>query len=328
MPNSFTNHLHTPLSKRSLSIIELFNDHVEPLKLTWVSAVGVERFVEIKDREVFGPDVVGHMNLIYSHRVQVLGNVERAWYDRVGPERFLRQIEELIAADPRPPALIVADDLPVLEDARALCEKTGTPLFATPKACAEVIDSLHLYLSKRFADTQIIHGVFLEVFGLGVLITGDSGIGKSELALDLITRGHCLVADDAVEFARTTPKTIEGRCPPVLQDYLEVRGLGLLNIRSMFGETAARRKMRLKLIVDLQRADFKHPKNAARLPLDVPDQDVLGVPIRKTIFHVEPGRNLAVLIEVAVRHTILKMRGVDTTQDFMARQQQVILQQA
>ena len=186
-----------------------------------------------------------------------------------------------------------------------------------------VIDLLHIYLARRFADTVSAHGVFMDVYGMGILITGDSGVGKSELALELVTRGHGLVADDVVELARTAPTTIEGRCPSMLRDYLEVRGLGLLNIRTIFGETAARRKMKLKLVVHLQ--EFAAGEDSPRLPLDSQTQEILGIPVRKVVFHVAPGRNLAVLLEAAVRNCILQMRGIDSMSEFINRQQQAVL---
>ena len=222
-----------------------------------------------------------------------------------------------------PPALILADDLEPMPGLQAICEATRTPLFKSPKACSAVIDLLHLYLARRFADTVSAHGVFMDVFGMGVLITGDSGIGKSELALELVSRGHGLVADDVVELARTAPTTIEGRCPGMLKDYLEVRGLGLLNIRTIFGETAARRKMKLKLIVHLQKSATG--ADASRLPLDAQVQEVLGIPIRTVVIPVAAGRNLAVLLEAAVRNTILHLRGIDSMQDFIDRQQRMML---
>ncbi|WP_305073834.1 HPr(Ser) kinase/phosphatase [Propionivibrio sp.] len=309
------------LSTRKLSITQMYQDHQEKLKLTWVAAVGVERHVELKDMETYGPDVVGHLNLIYSHRVQVIGKAEQDWVARVGMDRWHRQIDDLMACEP--PAMIIADDLEPMPGLLDICEKTGTPLFKSPKACSAVIDLLHIYLARRFADTVSTHGVFMDVFGMGVLITGESGIGKSELALELVSRGHGLVADDVVELARTAPTTIEGRCPGMLKDYLEVRGLGLLNIRTIFGETAARRKMKLKLIVHLQRN--APGEDLPRLPLDSQAQEILGIPVRKVCFHVAPGRNLAVLLEAAVRNCILQLRGIDSMSEFINRQQQAVL---
>ena len=306
------------IATRTLSITQLYEDHLEKLKLTWVAAVGVERQVELQDQETYGPDVVGHLNLIYSQRVQVIGKAEERWAERAGLKRWNRQIEDLMAA--RPPALIIADGIDIPPGVRESCEATDTPLFISPKACSAVIDLLHLYLARRFADTVSVHGGFMDVFGMGVLITGDSGVGKSELALELVSRGHGLVADDVVELARTAPTTIEGRCPGMLRDYLEVRGLGLLNIRTIFGETAARRKMKLKLIVHLQ----KNSAGDERLPLDARAQEILGIPVRKVVFHVAPGRNLAVLLEAAVRNSILQMRGIDSMNEFINRQQQAV----
>jgi HPr kinase/phosphorylase len=164
-----------------------------------------------------------------------------------------------------------------------------------------------------------MHGVFMDVLGVGVLITGESGLGKSELGLELISRSHGLVADDAVEFSRIAPNMIEGRCPELLQNLLEVRGLGLLDIRAIFGETAVRRKMRLKLIVHLVRRSTLE-ENYERLPIDSQTEDVLGLPIRKVVIPVAAGRNIAVLLEAAVRNTILQLRGINTLEDFMERQ--------
>ncbi|MDR1708809.1 MAG: HPr(Ser) kinase/phosphatase [Candidatus Accumulibacter sp.] len=306
---------------RKLSITRLYEDNLERLKLAWIAAVGVDRQAEVQNMEIYGPDVVGHLNCIYSHRVQVIGKPEQEWAERVGEERWRRQIDALF--DARPPALILADDIEPFAGLAESCEATGTPLFKSPKACSAVIEVLHLYLSRLLADTVSAHGVFMDVFGMGVLITGESGIGKSELALELVSRGHGLVADDVVELARTGPATIEGSCPGMLKDYLEVRGLGLLNIRTIFGETAARSKMKLKLIVHLQKN--MPGGDMARLPFDSQSQEILGIAVRKVDLHVAPGRNLAVLLEAAVRNCILQLRGIDSMSEFINRQQQVVL---
>jgi HPr kinase/phosphorylase len=166
-----------------------------------------------------------------------------------------------------------------------------------------------------------MHGVFMDILGMGVLITGDSGLGKSELGLELISRGHGLVADDAVDFARLGTDYIEGRCPPILRDLLEVRGLGLLDIRTIFGETAVRRRMKLKLIVQLVR---RTDGEFERLPIDGQSIDVLGLKIRSVKIQVAAGRNLAVLVEAAVRNTILQLRGIDTLKEFMERQRKLM----
>jgi HPr kinase/phosphorylase len=306
---------------RHISLVQLYEDNREKLLLSWAIGHQTNRRIEIKDTNNFGADVVGHINSIHPERLQVMGQAEYDWATRIGEQRFKHIFDNLLAA--QPPAILVGDGLtppPILLEA---CAQSNTPLIVSPKYCSAVIDQLRIYLSSRLADTVNLHGVFMDVLGMGVLITGHSGVGKSELALELISRGHGLVADDVVEMARIAPATIDGRCPGMLRDFLEVRGLGLLNIRTIFGETASRRKMKLKLIVHLQKTLASD--DAPRLPLDAQTQEVLGVPIRKVVIPVAAGRNLAVLLEAAVRNTILQLRGIDSMQDFTDRQQRMML---
>ncbi len=305
---------------RHVSLIRLYEDNSEKLLLNWTIGQRVERKIEIKGSNNYGADLVGHINIIHPERLQVIGQAEHEWATHIGEKRFGHMFNDLLAA--QPPAIIVADGLAPLSEVVEACTRTETPVILSPKPCSAVIDLLRIYLSARLADTLSLHGVFMDVLGMGVLITGDSGVGKSELALELISRGHGLVADDVVEVARIAPTTIEGRCPGMLRDFLEVRGLGLLNIRTIFGETASRRKMKLKLIVHLQKTAAA--ADAPRLPLDAQMQEVLGVPIRKVVIPVAAGRNLAVLLEAAVRNTILQLRGIDSMQDFMDRQERMM----
>jgi HPr kinase/phosphorylase len=196
-------------------------------------------------------------------------------------------------------------------------EASGVPVLATEIPGAQLIDRLRRYLGKALAESAERHGVCMDVLGLGVLITGDSGVGKSELALELVSRGHGLVADDVVEISRIAASTLECRCPPMLKDFLEVRGLGVLDIRTIFGETAVRPKMNLRLIVQLERPGVSE---TARLPLHELSEEILGVAVRKVVIPVAAGRNLAVLLEAAVRNYILQLRGIHSTALFMERQ--------
>jgi HPr kinase/phosphorylase len=303
-----------------LTIQQLFDDTREALQLGWFAGFsGAER--RISGDATSAADQVGHLNVIHPGRIQVFGHQEIQFYNRLSATSRKSQTEELVAGEP--PAFIIAQGLETPPYMLAFCDEKNIPLFSTPLPAAQVIDYLRVYLSKELAQRITMHGVFMDVLGVGVLITGESGLGKSELGLELISRNHGLVADDAVEFSRIAPNMIEGRCPPLLQNLLEVRGLGLLDIRTIFGETAVRRKMRLKLIVHLVRRKTLE-ENYERLPLHSQTEEVLGLPIRKVIIPVEAGRNLAVLLEAAVRNTILQMRGIDTLKEFMERQQKAM----
>lgn len=299
-----------------LDVQTLFEHCAPALKLSFLTGQSGT------DRKVSGPstetaDLVGHLNLIHPNRIQVLGTAEVAYYNRLDPQRKSYQTAELLAG--KPPAMIIADDeIPPAELFDA-CERDGLPFLRTPVSAASVIEGIRASLSRLLAPQTQMHGVFMDVLGMGVLISGESGLGKSELALELITRGHGLIADDVVEFTRIGSDAIEGRCPPLLQNMLEVRGLGLLDIRTIFGETSVRRKMRLKLIVHMIRRSVMD--ELERLPLEAMSQDVMGLPIRKVVIPVAAGRNLAVLVEAAVRNTVLSLRGIDTMQTFLERQQ-------
>jgi HPr kinase/phosphorylase len=303
-----------------LSIQQLFDENREALELGWFAGFpGGERL--ISGDAASAADQVGHLNLIHPGRIQIFGHQETEYYKRLSPNGRNRLIAELVAGEP--PAFIVAQGLETPQEFIEVCDEKNIPLFSTPLPAAQVIDYLRVYLSKKLAQRITMHGVFMDVLGVGVLITGESGLGKSELGLELVSRSHGLVADDVVEFSRIAPNMIEGRCPPLLQNLLEVRGLGLLDIKTIFGETAVRRKMRLKLIVHLVRRKTLE-ENYERLPLHSQTEEVLGLAIRKVIIPVEAGRNLAVLLEAAVRNTILQLRGIDTLKEFMDRQQRAM----
>lgn len=306
---------------RRASVAQLFEANRTALQLRHVAG-RLDSWLTVADSGVWPADLVGHLNLIHPGRLQVMGKAEFAWVREQSRERLQRYLQDFL--ERVPPGVIVADDCEVPEIIRRACDETGIPVVASPIESARVIEILRVYLARRMAERVSLHGVFIDVLGIGVLITGDSGAGKSELALELISRGHGLVADDVVDIARVASGVLEGRCPEMLKDFLEVRGLGILNIRTIFGETACRRKMRLKLIAHLQRRPAGQDE-PLRLPLDGEEvQDVLGVPVRRVVLPVAAGRNLAVLLEAAVRNTILQLRGIDSTQEFVDRQRAIL----
>jgi HPr kinase/phosphorylase len=300
------------------SIARLYEDNAAKLGLDWVGGRGDDTLPVHRD-SADSAALVGHLNLIHPNRIQVLGRRELAYIAGYSGDGADQVIANLFAA--KPAAIILTDGVVGPAALLRAAESRGVPVLASASAADAVIDTLRRYLAKILADSTSMHGVFMDVLGLGVLITGESGVGKSELALELISRGHGLVADDVVELARIATKTLEGRCPPLLKDFLEVRGLGVLNIRTIFGQTAVRPKMNLKLIVHLEKPGRAGAAPTERLPLHELTEDILGMSIRKIIIPVAAGRNLAVLLEAAVRNYILQLRGIDSTQEFIARQQ-------
>ncbi len=302
-----------------ISADAMFEEFRGALRWEWLAGLGAsERQFDpgVISRAQSAADLVGYLNYIHPYRVQILGPREIAYLTRGTAEDCLRRVARIVTLEP--PMLVLADGQGAPDQLLTVCERAQLPLFATRESSAFVIDVLRAYLSKHFAERTSMHGVFMDILGMGVMITGESGLGKSELGLELISRGNGLVADDAVDLFRINQTTIEGRCPELLQNLLEVRGIGLLDIRAIFGETAVRRRMRLKLIVHLVRKETME-REYERMPAEPLTQDVLGIPVRKVIIQVVAGRNIAVLVEAAVRNSILQLRGIDTYADFVAR---------
>lgn len=303
----------------SISVRKLYQDNQQKLQMAWTAgtAGGDNRISVEADRPALA--LVGHLNFIHHNQVQVLGVAEVAYLQKLEQSDNPTSLDELFNF---PMALvIVANDLPVPQSLRDYCHTHNVPLLTSALESPYLMDVLRIYLQRVLAVSTIKHGVFLDVFEVGVLLTGASGLGKSELALELISRGHSLVADDAVELHRTAPEVLEGRCPTMLRDFLEVRGLGVLNIRHIFGETSIRPKKQLKLIIQLVPADDDYMKMLDRLSIRTETETILNVKIRSVVLPVAAGRNLAVLVEAAVRNYILQLRGKDSTKEFLERHQ-------
>ena len=307
-----------------ISAEALFEQHRATLHWEWLAghAHPERRFDEAAVRDAqSAADLVGYLNYIHPYRVQIVGVREVAYLYAATPEDQERRIQRIVTLDP--PVVVIADGQAPPERLVSMCDRAEIPLFVTAESAGHVIDVVRNHLSRHFAERTTRHGVFMDILGLGVLLTGESGLGKSELGLELISRGHGMVADDAVDLYRVSQTAIEGRCPELLMNLLEVRGIGLLDIKAIFGETAVRRKMRLKLIVHLVRKETME-REFERLPYEPLYEDILGLPVRKGVIAVDAGRNLAVLVEAAVRNTVLQLRGIDTYQDFIQRHQKAM----
>jgi HPr kinase/phosphorylase len=307
-----------------ISAEALFEEHRAALRWEWVAghAHPERRFDEAAVRDArSAADLIGYLNYIHPYRVQIVGRREVAYLSEAGDEVIERRIARIVTLEP--PMIIIADGQTPPNRLVAMCDRAEIPLFVTAESAGHVIDVVRAYLGQLFAERTTRHGVFMDILGLGVLLTGESGLGKSELGLELISRGHGLVADDAVDLYRISQTALEGRCPALLLNLLEVRGIGLLDIKAIFGETAVRRKMRLKLLVHLVRKDTLE-REFERLPYEPLFEDILGVPVRKVVIAVDAGRNLAVLVEAAVRNTVLQLRGIDTYGEFVRRHQKAM----
>ena len=307
-----------------ISAEALFEEHRPALRWEWIAghAHPERRFDEAAVRSAqSAADLVGYLNYIHPYRVQIVGRREVAYLKVSTEEDQERRIQRIVTLEP--PVVIVADEQTPPDRLVGLCDRADIPLFVTAEPAGHVIDVVRGYLSQLFAERTTRHGVFMDILGLGVLLTGESGLGKSELGLELISRGHGLVADDAVDLYRVSQTALDGRCPDLLLNLLEVRGIGLLDIQAIFGETAVRRKMRLKLIVHLVRKETME-RDFERMPYEPLYEEILDVPVRKAVIAVDAGRNLAVLVEAAVRNTILQLRGIDTYREFIDRHQKAM----
>jgi HPr kinase/phosphorylase len=315
--------MSSQVAMRQVSVERLFEDNRERLGLEWLAnRQGGNRM--LIGENALKPTIgqVGHMNYIHPFRIQMIGAAEAAYLRGLPEDELERSIGRLFTTELA--AIVVANGEEVPLYLVAGCSTHHIALFTSPQPSPHIVDVFRIYLSRVLAESTTLHGVFMDVLEMGVLITGASAIGKSELALELISRGNGLIADDIVELYRISPDTIEGRCPDVLRDFLEVRGIGILNIRTIFGETAVRPRKLLRLIVNLEDHGNEAFSELDRLQVNATYQEVLSVPIRKVTIPVAAGRNLAVLVEAAVRNFVLNQRGIDSTKEFIERQQKLM----
>jgi HPr kinase/phosphorylase len=310
-----------------INVAELFKQIRRKLKLKWIAGFDGGNKI-LTSNTVTKPSLalIGHLNFVHPNRVQVLGCAEMDYLRDLSIIAMQQAINNLFSTDLA--AVVVANGEKVPPELIKAAENTNTPLFASPMQSPEMMELLSHYLAMATADSTSFHGVFMEVQGFGVLIKGDAAIGKSELALELISRGHRLVADDIVDFYRISPERVEGRCPELLQDFLEVRGLGVLNIRALCGDSAVKPTKPLDLIIQLEHADKLKSFELDRLSAKTQYELILDTNISKVSIPIAAGRNIAVLVEAAVRNHMLLIRGINGTQQFTKRQKQLMLKES
>ncbi len=310
----------------SINVAELFKQTRLKLKLNWIAGLNGGSN-SLTSETVSKPSLalIGHLNFVHPNRVQVLGCAEMDYLRSLKTADADGAIANLYSTDLA--AVIVANGEKVPETLVAAANSHNTPLFTSTLRSPQLMDILNHFLAQAVAESVSMHGVFMEVQGFGALIKGEAAMGKSELALELISRGHRLIADDIVDFFRISPERIEGRCPALLQDFLEVRGLGILNIRALFGDNSVKPTKPLDLIIQLEMADKQAPHLLDRLKIKTLNEEVLGVKIPKVNIPIAAGRNIAVLVEVAIRNHMLLLRGVNATKQFTQRQQREMKKQ-
>lgn len=319
-----------------ITVAEVLNQHGDRLELTCVAGKSGKDRIILPEKDIVKADtegesersteksLVGYLNLIHPHQIQIIGAVELKYIDSLRDITRHDTVKQLFKHEPA--CIIIADNQRAPTFLKRKCNENNVPLILSPVSSNKLSESLHYYLATLFADIITMHGVFMEIMAIGVLITGPSGIGKSELALDLITRGHRLVADDAPQFSWLAPDIINGTCPEALRDFLEVRGLGVINIRRLYGNTAIKNNKYLRLIVRLVPMEKDQMAELDRLEGSYRTKKILDTEIPEITIPVAPGRNLAVLLECAARNHSLRMSGYNASQEFINNQQQIIEQ--
>lgn len=306
----------------SLTVKELVELTQTSLGLNWLAGqAGAQRELNCGN-DVSSASLVGHLNLVRPYCVQILGQAECQYLKELTEQQRQDVLGRLFKAGPF--CILVADGLPAAPGLIAHADQSGLALLASALPSQTLVENLRYLLAHQLARRTTVHGVFLEIMGAGILLTGDSGVGKSELALELVTRGHRLIADDAVEFALVAPNTLEGTCPRMLQNFLEVRGLGIVNVRALFGDSAVKIRKNLRLIIQLQAMHPEQVRATDRLHGLRRRRSILGVAMPEITLPVAPGRNMAVLVECTIRNHLLRIKGYDAARDFKESQRRAI----
>ena len=278
-------------------------------------AAGLERHITLPYVQTTGLAIAGFDDVVPSGRVLVFGESEIRYLERLESAARVTTLRQLFRRDL--PCIMVTGGLDGPPELTAEADRAGVPLLRTALSTPVAIARLTVRLEDRLAPRETRHGVLVDILGLGVLLTGESGIGKSECALDLIGRGHRLIADDTVEIRCRGEAVLIGTCPEIARHHVEVRGLGLINVTDLFGVSATRSSKRVELIVRLER--WEGSREYDRLGLDAQTEEILGVRVPVVTMPEGPGRNLAMLVEVAARNQLLRMRGRHAAQALAAR---------
>lgn len=298
-------------------------DVMEKFDLTLVSGQeGIGRHIAISDISRPGLEMAGYFTHYPANRVQLLGKTELSFFDMLLPHERVERMRKLCSPDT--PAIIISHDMKVPEELEIASNEENVPVLTAKMATTRFSSLLTNFLESKLAPTTAVHGVLVDIFGVGVLITGKSGVGKSETALELVKKGHRLVADDCVEIRQETENTLVGNAPKLIEHLLEIRGLGIIDIMTLFGASAIRSFKRISLVIELENWDAH--KTYDRLGLEEEKMRIIDTDLTKLTIPVRPGRNLAVIIEVGTMNYRLKRMGVNAAEEFSNRLNDVISQ--
>lgn len=298
-------------------------DVKEMFELSLVSGQeGIGRHISVSDISRPGLEMAGYFTHYPANRVQLLGKTELSFFDMLLPHERMERMKKLCS--PETPAIIISHGMNVPEELKKAANEENVPVLTTKMATTRFSSLLTNFLESKLAPTTAVHGVLVDVYGVGVLITGKSGVGKSETALELVKRGHRLVADDCVEIRQEAENTLVGSAPKLIEHLLEIRGVGIIDIMTLFGASAIRSYKRISLVIDLEIWDAN--KTYDRLGLDEEKMRIIDTDLTKFTIPVRPGRNLAVIIEVASMNHRLKRMGVNAAEEFSNRLNDVISQ--
>ncbi|MFN2744410.1 MULTISPECIES: HPr(Ser) kinase/phosphatase [Bacillus] len=296
-------------------------DVMDKFKLELISGEeGINRPITMSDLSRPGLEMAGYFTYYPKERVQLLGKTEITFFEKL-PEEDKKQ-RMLSLCTEITPAIILSRDLPIPPELIEASEENGVPVLRSPLKTTRLTSRLTNYLESQLAPTTAIHGVLVDVYGVGVLIIGKSGVGKSETALELVKRGHRLVADDCVEIRQEDQDTLIGSAPELIEHLLEIRGLGIINVMTLFGAGAVRSFKRITLVMSLEL--WEQGKQYDRLGLEEETMKIIDTDIPKLTIPVRPGRNLAVIIEVAAMNFRLKRMGLNAAEQFTHKLADVI----
>ena len=279
-----------------------------------------EYFVELEDVNRTGLPLAGYFEYFPYERIQIIGRTEYTYFKNIDLQRRLEILDKFFSYEI--PVLIVTRGLDIDDDILEKARKYNRVVLSTKSNTTRFINRLSNYLDHRLAPHVTLHGVLVDVYGIGVLIKGESSIGKSETALELIQKGHRLVADDAVEITKLDDSRLVGQAPEILRHFMEIRGIGIIDVRNLYGVGAIKNQKMIDLIVELE--SWNQNKYYDRLGLDREYEEILGKKVEKLVVPVKPGRNTSMIIEVAAMNFRQKGMGYDAAQEFTKKLSQVI----